>query len=30
MAKSKNRHDIMENLEDPFLDDPEAELARKR
>ena len=26
MAKSKNRHDIMENLEDPFLDDPEAEL----
>lgn len=26
MAKSKNRHDIMESIEDPFLDDPEAEL----
>jgi molecular chaperone GrpE len=26
MAKSKNRHDIMENIEDRFLDDPEEEL----
>ena len=26
MAKSKNRHDIMENLEEGFLDDPEAEM----
>ncbi len=26
MAKSKNRHDLMENLEDAFLDDPEAEI----
>jgi molecular chaperone GrpE len=28
MAKSKNRHDLMEEIEgDPFLDDPEAEMA---
>ncbi|MBB5221394.1 molecular chaperone GrpE [Amaricoccus macauensis] len=28
MAKSKNRHDLMEEIEgDPFLDDPEAEVA---
>lgn len=27
MAKHKNRHDLMEESEDPFLDDPEAELA---
>jgi molecular chaperone GrpE len=27
MAKHKNRHDLMENLEDPFLDDPEEEIA---
>ena len=26
MAKSKNRHDIMESIEDSFLDDPEAEI----
>ena len=26
MAKSKNRHDLMEQIEDPFLDDPEAEI----
>ncbi len=26
MAKSKNRHDIMENIEDRFLDDPEADI----
>lgn len=25
MAKHKNRHDLMEEIEDPFLDDPEAE-----
>ena len=25
MAKSKNRHDLMEDIEDAFLDDPEAE-----
>jgi molecular chaperone GrpE len=25
MAKSKNKHDLMEEIEDPFLDDPEAE-----
>jgi molecular chaperone GrpE len=27
MAKHKNRHDLMDNLEDPFLDDPEEETA---
>lgn len=27
MAKSKNKHDLMEELGDPFLDDPEAEVA---
>lgn len=28
MAKNKNRHDLMEEIEgDPFLDDPEAEVA---
>jgi molecular chaperone GrpE len=26
MAKSKNKHDLMEEIEDPFLDDPEAEM----
>ena len=25
MAKSKNKHDLMEEIADPFLDDPEAE-----
>ena len=25
MAKSKNKHDLMEEIGDPFLDDPEAE-----
>src|SRR4051812_28066702 len=25
MAKSKNKHDLMDEIEDPFLDDPEAE-----
>ncbi len=25
MAKSKNKHDLMEEMSDPFLDDPEAE-----
>ena len=30
MAKSKNRHDLMEEIEgDPFLDDPEAEAAEE-
>lgn len=30
MAKSKNRHDLMEEIEgDPFLDDPEAEMAEE-
>ena len=28
MAKSKNRHDLVEEIDgDPFLDDPEAEAA---
>ena len=27
MAKHKNRRDLMEEIEDPFLDDPEAETA---
>ena len=27
MAKSKNKHDLMDELGDPFLDDPEAEAA---
>jgi molecular chaperone GrpE len=29
MAKRKNRHDLMEEIEDRFLDDPEAELAEE-
>ena len=30
MAKSKNRHDLMEEIEgDPFLDDPEADMAEE-
>ena len=29
MAKHKNRHDLMEESEDPFLDDPEAEHAEE-
>ncbi|HVL19729.1 MAG TPA: nucleotide exchange factor GrpE [Amaricoccus sp.] len=29
MAKHKNRRDLMEEIEDPFLDDPEAETAEE-
>jgi len=29
MAKHKNKHDLMEEIEDPFLDDPEAETSEE-